>query len=427
VLNYISFMAQILFSYRALDADGNERTGGISASTQLEAVKELQQKKLYVKKIDPLVDRRLRIPKQTKSHTHHPFAWAFKSEKVSAKTMMIFLRQMATLLDAGLPILRALKLLQSQQPEGKFYDVLENMSASIQSGETFSDAAAHYPEVFNRLFVKMVKAGELGGVMNVVLNRLAEYTEQTQKIKGKVKSAMMYPCVVLLISICIVSGLLVFIVPKFEKIFLDMLGGRPLPFLTRVIIDSSNGLKDNFVVILASLIIIYFSAITLLKDPRVKALVDKSLFWMPWFGELVRMSAMARFSRTLDTLLSSGVPILQALNNARETAGNMVLADAVAKIYVCIKEGETIRQAMLTTDVFPVMVVGMVEVGEETGKLPEMLGKIAELYEEEVDTTIAGLTSLMEPIMIVMLALLIGTIVIALFLPLIGIMSGLQS
>jgi type IV pilus assembly protein PilC len=420
-------MAQTLFFYRALDADGNEKTGGIKASTELEAVVKLQAESLYVKKIDPLVDPRFRIRKKKKPKSHPFLAWSSKSQKVSSKTMMIFIRQMASLLDAGLPILRSLKLLQSQQDEGKFHDVLGDLCSSIQSGESFSDAAAHHPEIFNRLFVKMVKAGELGGVLNIVLNRLAEFTEKTQKIKGKVKSALMYPCIVLFIAITIVSGLLVFIVPKFEKIFFDMLGGRPLPFLTRMVIDTSNGLKDHFIVILGTLGIGYFIATELMKKPRVQRVVDKWIFWMPLFGELVRMSTMARFARTLSTLLSSGVPILQALNNARETAGNTVVADAIAKIYVCVKEGETIRQAMLTSEIFPIMVVGMVEVGEETGMLPEMLAKIAELYEEEVDTTVAGLTSLMEPIMIVLLALLIGTIVIALFLPLIGIMSGLQS
>ena len=423
-----SVVDQILYFYKALDAAGNEQSGSIKATTQLEGVQKLRAENLYVKKIEPLLDPRFGVAYSKKSQAEaHPFTRLFQSKKVTSKTLMVFIRQLATLLDAGLPILRSLKLLQTQQQEGIFKEVLGELGAAIQSGETFSDAAAHHPQIFNRLFVKMVKAGELGGVLNVVLNRLAEFTEKSQKIKGKVKSAMMYPCIVLIIAISIVSGLLVFIVPKFEKIFFDMLGGKPLPFLTQMVIDSSNGLKNHFVAILASLGAMYFIARELLKKPEVHRVVDKWLYWMPLFGELVRMSSMARFSRTLATLLSSGVPILQALNNARETAGNMVIAEAIKVIHDSVKEGETIRQAMVATGVFPIMVVGMVEVGEETGMLPTMLMKIAELYEEEVDTTVAGLTSLMEPIMIVLLALLIGTIVIALFLPLIGIMSGLQS
>jgi len=421
-------MDQITFLYRAIDADGNEKSGGIKADSQLDGIKTLRENNLYVKKIEPLINPQMRAAQKKKQKKEaHPFSWLISNRKVSAKTMMLFIKQLATLLDAGLPILRALQLLKEQQEEGMFRDVLGELCAGIQSGESLSDAAAHHPKIFNHLFVKMIKAGELGGVLNIVLNRLAEFSEKTQKIKGKVKSAMMYPCFVLSIALIIVAGLLVFIVPKFERIFFEMLDGRPLPFLTRMVVDSSNVLKNHFIVVLATLGIGYFASIALLKKPQVQRTVDKWIYWMPLFGSLVRMNSMARFSRTLSTLLISGVPVLQALNNTKETAGNTVIADAIGKIFVCVKEGETIRQAMLITKIFPIMVVGMVEVGEETGMLPEMLTKIAELYEEEVDTAVAGITSLMEPIMIVLLALLIGTIVIALFLPLIGIMSGLQS
>jgi len=236
----------------------------------------------------------------------------------------------------------------------------------------------------------------------------------------------MYPCIVISIAIVIVSGLLVFIVPKFQQIFFDMLGGKPLPFLTRMVVDASNGLKNNFISIFLCLGALYAIGSHLMKKPRVIRFVDKCLYWMPLFGELTRMSSIARFARTLGTLISSGVPILQALNNAKDTAGSTVIADAIAVIYESVKQGETIRQAMDSTQIFPIMVVGMVDVGEETGMLSKMLLKVADLYDEEVDTSIAGLTSLVEPIMIVLLALLIGTIVIALFLPLVGIMSGMQ-
>ena len=420
-------MHEILFSYMALDSSGEEMRGTISATSKMEGIGKLQKQKLFVKEIEVLSDTRfetLKIKKKEKLQI--PFASFFQTKKVPAKIMMIFMRQLATLLDAGLPLLRSLTMLQNQQQEGMFKDALGQVRDAIQSGETFSDALVHHPHIFNQLFVKMVKAGELGGVLEVVLDRLAEFTEKAQRVKGKVKSAMMYPCIVISIAIVIVSGLLVFIVPKFEQIFFDMLGGKPLPFLTRMVIDTSNFLKSHFISIFFFLGGAYAIGSHLIKRPRVIHFVDKCLFWMPLFGELVRMSAIAQFTRTLGTLIASGVPILQALNNAKDTAGNTVIADAISLIYDSVKQGETIRQAMDASNVFPIMVVGMVDVGEETGMLSKMLLKVADLYDEEVDASIAGLTSLVEPIMIVLLALLIGTIVIALFLPLVGIMSGMQ-
>ena len=420
-------MHQILFSYMALDSSGEELRGTISATSKMEGIGKLQKQKLFVKEIEVLSDSRfetLKIKKKEKMAL--PFASFFKTKRVPAKVMMVFMRQLATLLDAGLPLLRSLTMLQNQQQEGMFKDVLGQVRDAIQSGETFSDALVHHPLVFNQLFVKMVKAGELGGVLEVVLDRLAEFTEKAQRVRGKVKSAMMYPCIVISIAIVIVSGLLVFIVPKFQQIFFDMLGGKPLPFLTRMVVDASNGLKNNFISIFLCLGALYAIGSHLMKKPRVIRFVDKCLYWMPLFGELTRMSSIARFARTLGTLISSGVPILQALNNAKDTAGSTVIADAIAVIYESVKQGETIRQAMDSTQIFPIMVVGMVDVGEETGMLSKMLLNVADLYDEEVDTSIAGLTSLVEPIMIVLLALLIGTIVIALFLPLVGIMSGMQ-
>jgi type IV pilus assembly protein PilC len=419
-------MAQLLFSCKALDALGVEVSSTVEAQTKEEVIVKLRKLNLFPKTIEVLDDTRFEIHKIKAPAKKSSLGGFFKEKKIPAKTLMVFTRQLATLLDAGLPLLRSLTMLQSQQQEGLFKTVLGELQSSIQSGETLSAAMAHYPHVFNRLFVKMVKAGELGGVLDIVLDRMAEFTEKAQRVKGKVKSAMMYPGIVLSIALIIVSGLLVFIVPKFEKIFSDMLGGRPLPFLTRMVVDSSNTLKDHAVFIIIFLALAYPLLSKLLKQPRVIRIVDKALYWMPLFGELVRMSAISQFARTLGTLITSGVPILQALNNTRETAGNTVVAEAIALIHDSVKQGETIKQAMEASGAFPSMVTGMIEVGEETGNLPKLLLKIADLYDEEVDTTVAGLTSLMEPIMIVLLALLIGTIVIALFLPLVGIISGLQ-
>ena len=273
----------------------------------------------------------------------------------------------------------------------------------------------------------MVRAGELGGVLEVVLNRLAEFQEKAQKVKGKVTSAMYYPAIVLVIAVAIMSFLLVFIVPKFEQIFTDMLGGKPLPLLTQFVVGTSRTVKDNFLWIILGIGGIVAIFRQLVSTPRGSLLFDRFLLWAPLFGDLNRKSAISRFTRTLGTLVTSGVPILSALNITKETAGNAVIAAAISKIHDSVKEGETIVRPMEASGVFPPMVMSMVDVGEETGQLSEMLLKVADLYDDEVDNAVSGLTSLMEPIMIVFLAVVVGTIVIALFLPLIGIISGLQT
>jgi type IV pilus assembly protein PilC len=297
----------------------------------------------------------------------------------------------------------------------------------VQGGNTFSDGLAGHPKIFNKLYVNMVKAGELGGVLEIVLNRLAEFQEKAQRIKGKVTSAMMYPAIVMFIAILIVSGLLIFIVPKFQQIFADMLGGKPLPLLTQFVVGASNGLKDNILWILLIGGAIFAGFKYAISTAKGAVLFDTFMLKAPLFGDLTRKNAISRFSRTLGTLVSSGVPILQALNITKETAGNAIIATAISKIHDSVREGESIVRPMEASGVFPSMVVSMVDVGEETGQLPEMLLKVADLYDDEVDNAVAGLTSLMEPVMIVFLAVVVGTIVIALFLPLISIISGMQA
>jgi type IV pilus assembly protein PilC len=272
----------------------------------------------------------------------------------------------------------------------------------------------------------MVKAGELGGVLELVLLRLAEFQEKAQKIKNKVVAAMFYPAIVLVIAIAIMAFLLVFIVPKFQAIFDDMLGGKPLPALTQFVIATSNGVKNNILPIIGGIIVLAILYTILGKTPKGAAILDTLKMKAPLFGDLTRKSAISRFSRTLGTLVTSGVPILQALNITRETAGNVVIANAIMKVHDSVKEGESIVQPLEASGVFPPMVISMIDVGEETGQLPEMLLKVAEVYDDEVDNAVAGLTSLLEPIMIVFLAVVVGTIVIALFMPLISIISGMQ-
>jgi type IV pilus assembly protein PilC len=286
---------------------------------------------------------------------------------------------------------------------------------------------AQHPRIFNKLYINMVKAGELGGVLELVLQRLAEFQEKAQRIKNKVLAAMAYPVIVLLIAIAIMLFLLAFIVPKFEQIFKDMLGNKPLPPLTQWVINASNAIKSQWYWIALAIfgIVVIYKMVA--RTPGGRAFIDRIMLRAPLFGDLTRKSSISRFSRTLGTLVTSGVPILQALNITRDTAGNAIVADAVTKVHDAVKEGESIVQPLEASGVFPPMVISMVDVGEETGQLPEMLLKIAEVYDDEVDNAVEGLTSLLEPIMIVLLALIVGTIVIALFMPLISIIQNMQN
>ncbi len=297
----------------------------------------------------------------------------------------------------------------------------------MQSGGTFSEGLAQHPKVFNNLYVNMVRAGELGGVLELVLTRLAEFQEKAQKIKNKVMAAMIYPIIVMFLAVAIMAFLLVFIVPKFEQIFRDMLGDKPLPTITLFVIGASNLVKDHWLIIIGVIIALVIGIKMLGRTVGGRKAIDQIKLRAPLVGDLNRKTSISRFTRTLGTLVTSGVPILQALNITRDTAGNSILAHAISQVHDSVKEGESIMQPLEASGAFPPMVISMIDVGEETGQLPQMLLKIAEIYDDEVDNSVAGLTSMLEPIMIVFLALVVGTIVIALFMPLISIISGLQA
>ena len=296
----------------------------------------------------------------------------------------------------------------------------------MQGGSTFSEGLAQHPRLFNDLYVNMVKAGELGGVLELVLTRLAEFQEKAQKVKNKVVAAMVYPIIVLLLAVAIMTFLLIFIVPKFETIFHDMLGDKPLPTITLFVIGISDFMQEHWAVLLGVMVGVFVACKVAARTRAGRSVIDRAKLRAPLFGDLIRKTSISRFSRTLGTLVTSGVPILQALNITRETAGNTVIARAISQVHDRVKEGESIVQPLEASGAFPAMVISMIDVGEETGQLPEMLVKIAEVYDDEVDNSVAALTSLLEPIMIVVLALIVGTIVIALFMPLVSIISGLQ-
>ena len=350
----------------------------------------------------------------------------FARRKVSSKILMIFTRQLATLIDSGLPLLRSLNVLAKQERDKVMRNTINKVADSVQSGSTFSDALALHPRIFNDLYVSMVKAGEVGGVLELVLTRLSEFQEKAAKIKNKILAAMVYPVIVMTMAVGIMGFLLVFIVPRFELIFQDLLGDKPLPPVTRFVIGLSGFMQSHGLVLLGAVVLIVTAYKLIGRTRRGRLVIDNFKLRMPLFGNLNRKTAISRFSRTLGTLVTSGVPILQALNITRETAGNAAIAAAIARVHDSVKEGESIVQPMEASRAFPPMVVSMVDVGEETGKLPEMLLKIADVYDDEVDNAVVALTSMLEPIMIVFLAVIVGTIVLALFTPLISIITGLQ-
>jgi type IV pilus assembly protein PilC len=420
------------YSYVALDARGQESSGVIEAESQNDAVGQLRQSGYFPKSISEEgkgPKPKTKAPAKTQAagkkqiKINIPF---LQKKTIKPRTLMIFTRQLATLIDAGLPLLRGLTVLAKQEPDPVLKGVILNLAESVQGGGTFSESLAGHPRIFNKLYVNMVKAGELGGVLELVLLRLAEFQEKAQKIKNKVVAAMFYPIIVLVIAIVILAFLLVFIVPKFEAIFADMLGGKPLPGLTQFVIGASNLVKDNSLVIVGVVVVFVILYKIVGRTQKGIQVIDTVKLKAPLFGDLTRKSSISRFTRTLGTLVTSGVPILQALNITRETAGNMIIADAISKVHDSVKEGESIVQPLEASGVFPPMVISMIDVGEETGQLPEMLLKVAEVYDDEVDNAVTGLTSLLEPVMIVFLAIVVGTIVIALFLPLISIITGMQ-
>lgn len=426
------------FNYVALDARGQESVGVIEAGDSSDAVGQLRAAGYFPTSVveegkgKAVAKGAKSAPKKAASSglmkPKSKGIVLFEKKTVKSKTLMIFTRQLATLIDAGLPLLRSLTVLAKQEKDAVLHKTIHALADSVQGGSTFSESMAQHPLIFNKLYINMVKAGELGGVLELVLNRLAEFQEKAQKVKNKVISAMAYPVIVLIIAILIMIFLMAFIVPKFQAIFNDMLNGAQLPLITRFVIAISDVVKVMFIppYLWLSLgavfgVVIGYKMVT--RSVGGRKFLDRVALATPLFGDLLKKSSISRFSRTLGTLVTSGVPILQALNITRDTAGNEVVADAVSKVHDAVKEGESIVQPLEASGVFPPMVISMVDVGEETGQLPEMLLKIAEVYDDEVDNAVEGLTSLLEPIMIVVLALIVGTIVIALFMPLIEIIK----
>jgi type IV pilus assembly protein PilC len=421
------------YNYVALDARGQEASGLLEAVSTNEAIGQLRQAGYFPTSVyeearsgpdGKVAVRAAKLERAARPRGKNIIL--FQRKKIKSKTLMMFTRQLATLIESGLPLLRSLNVLGKQERDAVLKNTIDKLGDSVQGGNTFSDALALHPRIFNDLYVNMVRAGEVGGVLELVLRRLAEFQEKAAKIKNKVVAAMVYPLLVMGMAVTIMGFLLVFIVPKFEAIFHDMLGDRPLPTVTTFVINVSRLVQNHWLIIIGCIIAVGAGYKFANRTGLGKSAIDRVKLRLPLLGDLIRKVAISRFSRTLGTLVTSGVPILQALNITRDTAGNTVIATAISKVHDSVKEGESIVQPLEASRVFPPMVTSMVDVGEETGQLPEMLLKIADVYDDETDTAVAGMTAALEPIMIIFLAVIVGTIVIALFMPLISIIQGLQ-
>lgn len=401
------------YSYEALDKGSRNIKGDIDAPNEEVVLDKLRGMGYYPVKIAKAKTEAGKTDLLAMPGLRYFF------HKVKTKHIVTFTRQLATLIDAGLPILRSLSILSEQVESVIFKEVIIDMSTEIESGGTLSDAMAKHPKQFDKLFVNMIRAGEIGGVLEAVLNKIAEFLEKRQMLIGKVKAAMMYPLVVIILAGGIVTFILVFIMPKFQDIFAQL--GADLPTPTRLLIQASNIMLHQTWIIGIIAFLIWFTYKKLNSNMKSKYYLDKIKLKLPVFGALLQKIAIARWASTLATLITSGVPILQALDIVRESSGNEVISKSMIEVYQSIKDGDTIHEPLARCWVFPPLVVHMIAVGEETGAIDQMLNKVAEAYEREVDDAVSALTSIIEPLLIVFLGVVVGGIVIALYLPLFNI------
>ena len=337
------------------------------------------------------------------------------SQGVKTKDLVIFSRQFATMIDAGLPLVQCLEILSSQQDNAEFKRVLIDVKSAVEGGSTFADALRKHPKVFDSLYVNLIAAGEVGGILDTILNRLSGFLEKAEKLKAKVKSAMTYPVAVILIACLVVTGLLIWVVPVFEEMFQSF--GQALPAPTQIVVNLSQALQHYWYLMLGSIVGIGVFINRAYKTAKGRMAIDSLLLKVPVFGDLIRKTAVARFTRTLGTMLSSGVPILEAMEIVSKTSGNVVIEAAIMKARMSLSQGKTLADPLIETKVFPGMVTQMIAVGESTGALDAMLTKIADFYEDEVDAAVDSLTSLIEPLLMAFLGVVVGGLVIALYLP----------
>src|SRR5262245_52626045 len=409
------------FKFEALDTSGNEVKDSVEAGNEEEASQKIKSMGYFVTKLSASQGKGGKGGKKKKTGRSRK---TFTIGGVSQKMLTIFTRQFSTLQDAGLPVLRSLRILERQMKPSVLKNSLIDVVEDVESGMTLSEAMGRHPKAFDRLYVNMVKAGEAGGALEVILQRLAEFKEKSQSLKRKIIGAMVYPAVVIMVAVSILIFIMVMIIPKFKKIFDEF--GLQLPDMTKILIDTSMWMKDYWYVI-PLFPLGFYLLVKLIRLTRFGYYaLDRITLWIPIVGGLVEKTIVARTMRTLGTLVSSGVPILEALSIVKDTANNAVFERMFQRVLESIREGDTIADPLKESRLVDDMVVNMVEVGEETGDLDTMLYKVADFYDEEVDTMVKSMISLLEPIMIVFLGLTIGGIVISLFLPLIKLLEGLS-
>lgn len=393
------------FQWEARSRTGSAQKGVMEAPSQ--AMVEAQLKKygftgITIKEEGKGLSKELKLP-------------GFGGKKVQTKEIVIFTRQFATMIDSGLPLVQCLEILSNQQENKTFKDVLLKVKESVESGSTFADALSKHPKVFDRLFVNLVAAGEVGGILDTILNRLAAYTEKAMKLKKQIKGAMVYPATIMSIAIIVVAVILIFVIPTFAKMFAEFGGELPAP--TKIVIGLSNFIVKYIVVIIAAIVGLIVLVKKYYATEKGRKTIDRFALRAPIFGQLIRKVSVAKFTRTLGTLVSSGVPILDGLDIVAKTAGNVVIEEAIMKVRQAISEGKTIAEPLQQSGVFPPMVVQMIAVGEATGAMDAMLSKIADFYDDEVDDAVSALTAMMEPLLMVFLGVVVGGLVIAMYLP----------
>lgn len=410
-----------IYQYEAMDSTGTEIKDTIEAPSEAEAQTMIREKGYFVTRITEKTKKKKAAPAKKPQQKK---AGGFSFGRVKPKTLCTFTRQLSTLQDAGLPILRSLKILEGQAKPGPLKNCLIGVIEDIESGATLSEAMARQPKAFDDLYVNMVRAGEAGGALEIILQRLAEFKERAQSLKRKVQGAMIYPIAVITVATGIVGFIMYYIIPKFKKIFMDF--GTELPGITVLLITTSDMIVEYIYLAPVIPVALWLTIKIIRKNKTGAYILDYLLLKVPLIGKIFRMSIIARTMRTLGTLISSGVPILEALTIARDTSGNLVFVRAFDNIYNAIREGESIAVPLKQAKIVDDIVVNMIDVGEETGALDTMMYKIADVYDEEVSVLVESLVNLLEPLMVVILGLIVGFIVIALFMPLVKLLNDLS-
>jgi len=389
-----------IFEWEGTNQNGELRTGELDGPNKQAVLLRLESDRVHVIRI-----------KRKRSSLRLPGL-----RGVPTKSIVVFVRQLATMIDAGLPLVQSLDILSSQEPHPGLRKILVDVKNSVSQGNTFADSLKRHPRVFDNLFVNLIAAGEMGGILDTILNRLADYTEKNLKLKAKIKSAMKYPVTVLVVSLLITAGLLWKVVPTFAAMFKSM-GDRPLPALTQFMVDLSNNFIANLPYIFAAVISVVVGYAMIRRSKSGRYATDLMYTKLPVFGNLIKKSSIAKFTRTMGTLIGSGVPILDAMDIVARTSGNLVVERGVLYARDRVAEGKTIAAPLMEIQVFPKMVIQMIAVGESTGALDVMLTKIADFYEDEVDEAVDGVTSMMEPLIMVVLGGLIGSVMISMYMP----------